>query len=173
MSGSLRDVCKEGTAYVIDAAGFFASTPLNLVGRSLTVPEVIAEVKDLRSRLALQYLLSAGKLIVVEPPKDEVRYVASLSKNLGEFERLSKTDISLLALVSLLKKVCKRVVVVTDDHSVQNVALRIGAEVHGIKVPELRRYRRYVYVCPVCGYTSSKPGTCPKCGFKLIKKRAR
>jgi len=27
------------------------------------------------------------------------------------------------------------------------------------------------YICPMDGYTSNKPGTCPRCGMNLVEKK--
>jgi len=175
-SASSKDACRKRgergpkVAYVVDAAGFFAGLQ-NLVGRAYTTPEVLSEVKDESSRRALELSLAAGKVSVIEPSKAELKQVAEVAKSLGELGRLSTTDLRVLGIAYSLIKNGFKVVVVSDDRSVQNVALKLGAKVMGVKRSSLRRPRKYVYVCPACGAVFNKPGICPKCGTAQLKRR--
>ncbi len=171
MSGSSKDACRAGKAYVIDAAGFFAGVQNKLYdGCVATVQEVVDEVKDRLSRRGLEEALAAERLILMEPSEKALRKVTEMADELGELGRLSDTDNKLLALALELINKGLEVVVVSDDRSVQNVALSIGAKVLGIKRMSLRRSRRYVYVCQACGYISRRPGICPKCGSSILKR---
>jgi len=169
MSGSSAGVCE--VAYVLDAAGFFAGLQLSALGKTYTVREVIDEVRDLSSRKNLELGLSAGKVVVEEPRPSSITYIKELAAKLGELGRLSEADIRLLALIRELRNVCREVIVVSDDRSVQNVSLALGVRVQGVKRGALSRARRYVYVCPSCGRVFDRPGTCPVCGVKLIRIR--
>lgn len=158
----MRRVC-----LVLDAAGFFAGYASTALGEVYAPPSVLAEVRDRRSRQITAYALSGGKVAVIEPERIDVEQVRRAAAATGDLGRLSPTDIDVLALArKLLREGC-RVVVVTDDRAVQNVAIHLGAEVMGVKRPPIRRARRFVYVCPACGYRSEKPGTCPVCGTEL------
>jgi len=176
MLSSLRDVCRDGKGkvYVVDAAGFFAGIQLRISnGIAVTAKSVLNEVKDLNSKKMLEYALEAGKVIVLEPLKDYKEHVIKTAKKLGEAGKLSKADIDILTLTyQALRSGCN-VVVVTDDKSVQNVALALGAKILGIKYRALKKPRRHVYVCPICGYVSNEPGLCPRCGVKLVRKVLR
>jgi len=172
-----RDACREKgkrnseVAYVVDAAGFFAGLQNVLMGKAYTTPEVLKEVKDESSRRALELGLAAGKVVITEPSEAELQQVARVAKSLGELGRLSTTDLRVLGITySLIRKGFK-VVVVSDDRSVQNVALRLGAEVMGVKRASLKKPRKYVYVCPACGAVFDKPGICPKCGVAQLRRR--
>ncbi|MCD6323804.1 MAG: NOB1 family endonuclease [Desulfurococcales archaeon] len=158
-------------AYVLDAAGFFAGIHLGVNGKVYAPPQVLREVKDAHSRRALELGLSGGKVVILNPSKGSVRNVSEISSKLGEFGRLSDTDIAVLALAKDLMNICKRVVVVSDDRSVQNVALRMGATVMGVKREPLKKPRRYLYICPYCGRVFKSPGVCPHCGVKLRRVR--
>ena len=174
MLNYLKDVCKDGKAYVLDAVGFFASIQTSLTGKVYTVPGIIDEVKDSESRKMLTFSISANKVIVVKPDRKYMSKVINAARSLGELGRLSETDIDLLTLLNqLLSSGCREVYLVSDDKSVQNVALALGAKVLGIKYRALRKPRKYVYECQVCGYVSDKPGTCPKCGLELVRKRVK
>ena len=168
MSGSSRDACSE--AYVLDAAGLFASLPLTLPRNSYTTSLVAAEVVDSESKKSLEYALASNKLVIVDPPKESIEKVKEIARHIGELGNLSEADISILALAHALLSKCRRVIVVTDDKSVQNVALYLGAEVYGIKRRTIRRPRLFSYVCPACGYEGTEAGTCPVCGHKLRRK---
>ena len=167
MLDSSRDACS--VAYVLDAAGLFASLPLSLPGNSYTTPLVVAEILDPESRKSLEYALASNKLIVMDPPKNSVNKVKEEARHLGELSNLSEADVSILALAHALLSKCRRVVVVTDDKSVQNVALHLGAEVYGIKRMTIRKPKLFTYVCPACGYKGMEAGTCPICGHTLRK----
>ncbi len=176
-SASSRDACrgkgKQGpeVAYVVDAAGFFAGLQNVLMGKAYTAPEVLSEVKDESSRRALELGLAAGKVIIAEPSEAELQRVIKVAESLGELGRLSTTDLRVLGIAYSLVRKGFKVVVVSDDRSVQNVALGLGAEVMGVKRASLRRPRRYVYVCPACGAVFDRPGTCPRCGAAQLKRR--
>ena len=165
MSGSSADVCK--FAYVLDAAGFFAGLELSLPGPVYTTENVLKEVKDRKSLKSLELAVSAGKVAIKSLSRESLTEVKEVAKNLGELERLSKTDLGLLALVKELLNICEKVIVVSDDRSVQNVSLALGAEVQGIKRKPLKGWRKYVYICPSCGRIYDKPGVCPYCGTPL------
>ncbi len=169
MSASSKDVCD--AAYVMDAAGFFAGLQLTILDKVYTVMDVLKEVKDRASRRALEMGISAGKIVLERYGREDVEAAKAAAERLGELGRLSETDIKILALTHALLKKCKEVIVLSDDRSVQNVALELGAKVVGIKRPELRSPRKYVYVCPSCGRVFDRPGKCPYCGVELKRKR--
>ncbi len=159
--------------YVLDAAGFFAGLENAIKGEVVTSEEVIREVKDLRSVTALNLAFAAGKVEVRRPSSKSVDHVKDVARSLGELGRLSNTDLKILAITYELLNEGREVIVVSDDRSVQNVSLELGATVMGIKRGVLRRPRKYVYVCPACGYVSQHPGVCPQCGSaELIRRRA-
>jgi len=130
-SGYSRDVCDE--AYVLDAAAFFAGYQLYLARNVYTVKEVIHEVRDSASLKNLQLALSAGRVRIIEPEATHRERVSQLAEELSILEKLSKTDLELLALTSKLLEECSRVVVISDDTAVRRVATRIGARTLTIK----------------------------------------
>jgi len=82
----------------------------------ITVPEVLAELKDFETRELAQAMVSEGRLRVQSPSRASVeaaRVKASL--------KLSKTDLLVLALALELRDE-----LVTDDYSLQASAKRLG-----------------------------------------------
>ncbi len=139
-SGSSSDVCDE--AYVLDAAAFFASYQLYLTKNVYTVKEVLQEVKDSESLKNLQLALSAGRVKILEPGETHRKRVSQLAEELNTLEKLSKTDLELLALASDLSEKCGRVVIISDDSAVRRVAARIGATTLTIKYWRTRTSRK-------------------------------
>ena len=66
-----------------------------------TVPEVLAEVRDARSRAALDAL--PFELAAREPPPAACRAVAAFARKTGDFRALSATDLKVLALTYALE----------------------------------------------------------------------
>ncbi|AAR39064.1 NEQ212 [Nanoarchaeum equitans Kin4-M] len=116
---------------------------------SVTVKEAIKEIQKFDKE-------KAYSLIALEPKKE---YIDLVKQNI-KGEKLSKTDIKLLALAKQLNAI-----LLTDDTDMQSVALRLGIKVKGYRItiekPKKKRYR-----CPNCGRFYNKP-YCPICGLRL------
>jgi len=113
------------------------------------VKEVIDELDPLNR-------WKASSIIVLKPKKKSIEKVKQFIKG----ERLSKTDLKLLALAYE-----KNAILLTDDTDLQSVALRLGLEVKGYRFNRSRPKKKR-YKCPNCGKYYSKP-FCPICGVKL------
>jgi UPF0271 protein len=126
-------------------------------GECSTVPGVVEELIDRRSKWRLEIFLEQG-LQVREPTVDSLAKVMEAERKTGEGGALSRTDRHLLAL-ALDLGAC----LVTDDFAIQNVA-------HELKIlttPLQQRramHRHYRYRCTGCGRFSEVSGECPICG---------
>ncbi|CAE6524653.1 unnamed protein product [Rhizoctonia solani] len=90
---------------VLDAGPLLSLTPLRgLASRYVTVPQVIAELKDPRAREYLERLeLSSGvKLEVLDPDVASLAKVTTFSKKTGDYSVLSAADLRILALTCSL-----------------------------------------------------------------------
>ncbi|CAE6379718.1 unnamed protein product [Rhizoctonia solani] len=86
---------------VLDAGPLLSLTPLRgLASRYVTIPHVIAELKDPRAREHLERLeLTSGvKLEVLTPDATSLAKVTAFSKKTGDYSVLSAADLGILAL---------------------------------------------------------------------------
>lgn len=170
----MRGSSREGNiriVFVHDAAGLFAGAPLNILGKHYTTPKVIEEVRDVHSKLLLEYALHSGKLEVLEPQTKYVKIAEDKAREIGEIIVLSDTDISVIALALELRDKGYKVVVVTDDYAVQNTTLHLNLEFMSIKTTGIKEMMKYQAYCPTChwkGLTSLK--SCPRCGSTLKRR---
>jgi len=88
-----------------------------------TTNEILDEIIDLRSRNLVQAGLSQGKIKVIEPKKDSIELIEKVVKELNISHKLSKADISILALAFELK-----FPLLTDDYHIQKVCLKLDLE---------------------------------------------
>ena len=135
----------------------------------------VEEVRDEENKTALLDAIENRVVTVIEPASDCVKEALNHAEESGELAKLSKTDVSVIALALCLKREGFNVVVLTDDYDVQNVLLRLNIGFKPLKSRGIREYRYYKVYCPVCGYVPGAPGetTCPVCGSKLVTVRAR
>ncbi|ASJ11026.1 hypothetical protein A3L12_06770 [Thermococcus sp. P6] len=156
------------TVYVIDAAMFIQGVDVE----GFTTPKVVEEVKDPESRLLLEGLMNAGKVIVRVPSRESVRMVEEAARRTGELEELSEADLEVLALAYELGAV-----LLTDDYNLQNVAKTLGITFKTLK-RGIKRVIRWNYVCTGCGKRFEKmppEGVCPDCGspVRLIPRKRK
>ncbi|HID80585.1 MAG TPA: NOB1 family endonuclease [Ignisphaera sp.] len=129
---------------VLDTAAFLAGLQLHIYGhRLVTVPRVIEEVKDEASVRGLEMALTVNRVEVVEPKKEYREQARSIAKDVGSLTKLSETDLDVLALALQLRDVGCRVVVVTDDYSLQNTVALIGIEFQPVKSTGIKRPRLF------------------------------
>jgi UPF0271 protein len=160
--------------YVLDTTAILATQLEPGRAELVTVQEVVDEV--VYGGLAperLSMALSRKVLKLRKPSKQSVEEVSLKARERGELGRLSKTDILLLAAAVEEKKEGCDVVVVSDDYSVQNMALYLGLQVLGVARQPIKEVREYVFRCSVCGKTHTRPAArCPDCGGVLERVRA-
>ncbi|MCS6785137.1 MAG: NOB1 family endonuclease [Candidatus Caldarchaeum sp.] len=141
----------------------------------VTVQEVVDEV--LYGGLAPQRIstaLSTQAIKLKRPSKSSLEKVRQTARETGDLPRLSKADLNLLAAAYDELVGGRDVVVVSDDYSLQNTALRLGLKVMGVGRNVVREVREWIYRCLVCGITYSTPLTrCVVCGGetdRVVKK---
>ncbi len=112
--------------YVLDTSAVIKGFVPPENSRCYTVPEVISEVRDDISRARL----SSYNIMILEPNDWAVNRVKRMAKVTGDLDKLSKTDIKVLALaVSLRNRLSNEVYVVTTDYAMQNVAKNLGIDI--------------------------------------------
>jgi len=125
-----------------------------------TVQEVVEELKDKISSIKLLSL----NLKVVEPSLASIKKVEKVAYETGDLEKLSKADLKLLALAKE-----KKLIIISDDRNIQNVAEKIGIEYFSVfskKITQLIKWRKF---CKSCKKFYKEGEYCNICGNKLIR----
>lgn len=154
------------TVHVIDTSTIFMRKAY--YENMITIPEVVDEIKDENS----QFYFSLLNLRVEEASEGSVEKVIKVAKRTGDIYRLSNTDIRLIAKALDLKERGEDVVLVTDDYSIQNVAISLGIKVDNIVQPKISKLFRWIKICRGCGRTVEED-VCPICGSEVVVKKVR
>lgn len=144
---------------MLDTSGLIYLNDFRIFEEIFTVPEVIDEIKDKFTSLKLSSL----KIKVVKPLEKEVKEIKEIAKETGDLEKLSETDLKVLALAKE-----KNLTIISDDRNIQNVAEKLKIKyvsVFSKKITKLIVWRKYCKNCKKFfeGYK------CPICGGQLIK----
>jgi UPF0271 protein len=144
---------------VLDTSAIIYLQDFRKFGEIFTTDSVIREVKN---RTAVMKL-SALNIKVMEPGKKSLNEVKKIAGKTGDLEKLSSTDLEVLALAKELNAT-----IVSDDYNVQNVAKKIGIKfisVFSRGIKQLFVWKKY---CPSCGkYSKDELKECPVCGARL------
>ncbi len=141
----------------------------------ITTPFAFDELRDLRSRNLAENALQNGLLKIREPSAESIKLVEKKVAEKG-FSRLSKTDISLLALGLDLKAGKKKFRLITDDYSIQNFCKLLKIPFESVIRGRIKETISFTPFCPACGKMvkkGQKARNCPVCGSSLIKARAK
>ena len=146
---------------VLDTSAFIYLNDFSKFEEILTVPEVLEEAKDRVSILKI----SATKIKLKEPNLNSIMDVTKAAKETGDLDRLSSTDIKILALAKSTGSI-----IITDDYSIQNVAEKIKIPYLSIfnkKISKLIIWKKF---CRNCRKEySDKEKVCKICGTKLTR----
>ncbi|WP_048163000.1 NOB1 family endonuclease [Thermogladius calderae] len=132
----------------------------------------VGEVKDQENREALLKAVDLGLVKVVEPGSEYLRKATDAARIVGELSKVSEADLSVIALALKLSQET-RVVVLTDDYSVQNVLYQLGIGFKPVRTSGIKSAFKYREYCPTCGYVPGRPGekVCPVCGSPIVRVR--
>jgi UPF0271 protein len=151
---------------VLDASAFYAGIPFGSQIDSYTTPQVYDEIRHIKKNHdVLGILLETKRLTMIEPEKEYTDVVIKMSKTTGDFNHLSKEDISSIALCLQLNGE-----LITDDFTVSNVAQNLGLKVSPIMTMGIKDVGNWIHYCPGCHKNFSKSKECPLCGNQLRKK---
>ena len=151
---------------VLDASAFYAGIPFGSQIDSYTTPQVYDEIRHIKKNHdALGILLETKRLTMIQPEKEYTDVVIKMSKTTGDFNQLSKEDISSIALCLQLNGE-----LITDDFAVSNVAQSLGLKVSPIMTMGIKDVGNWIHYCPGCHKNFLKHKECPICGNQLRKK---
>ena len=146
---------------VLDASAIIYLNDFRMFDEIFTVSDVVDEVKDKINVLKL----SGIKLKVIDPKESSVKEVKEISKETGDLEKLSKTDIKILALAKE-----NSLDIVSDDYNVQNVAEKIHINYISLFSKKITKLIRWVMYCENCNKFFENETICVKCGNRLVRK---
>jgi len=161
--------------YVLDSSGIIGG----FISRKLpnfTNSQVIMEIKDLKSQIALQSAIENGLITIKEPDSQDIKEVEKVIKESGDVLRLSDVDKQVLALAISLKRDNMVPTVVTDDYSIQNVLKIMGISYRSVLTKGIEDVVGWVKFCKGCKkrYPSDySQKECEICGSPISRKRIK
>ena len=163
----------DNAVVILDTSAFISGFNPNLYGSTVfTTNDVIDEIQDTFQKELMKSAIFHGTIVVESPSKESLESVAFLIRKLGEADRLSDTDKSIIALALDKKKEHYNVVVYTNDYSIMNVLRKLNIKFKTIGVSKIKNVLVWKKFCPSCKkiIPSSYPNEyCPICGTKLKK----
>ena len=161
--------------YILDASAFingFKPTSKN----NFTVPEITAEIKDFKSRLAYDSAVDDGILTVQDVSGKYLDKTDEIISKSGDVLRLSIPDKKIIALAVMLKDEGKPVKVISDDYTIQNTLKIMDIAYDGIITEGIREIYNWKKVSQGCKkeFEEDYPfDDCDVCGSKVYKKRIK
>ena len=151
---------------IFDASAFYAGIPFASSEKSFTTPDVFDEIKHIKNdHKAIEMILETKRLEIVVPESKYVKKVLLMAKETGDFQNLSRVDISVIALCLQL---CGELV--SDDFAVANLAKMLDLKVVPVMTNGIARIGNWIYFCSGCEKTFSNISKCPLCGNRLSRK---
>ncbi len=153
---------------ILDATSFYAGIPFSSQDVCYTTPQVFEEVKYIKKNQdAIPALIESNRLKIVEPEQKFTQEVLRKAEETGDYQRLSKEDVSVIALCLQLGGE-----LITDDFAVSNVAKHMRLKVLPIMTKGAEK-KEWFYFCAGCNASFSKVSVCPICGNRLVRRSSK
>lgn len=151
---------------ILDASAFYAGVPFRSASDCYTTSLVYDEIKHIKKNDGtMDTLLETNRLKIMDAGEESKSKAIKASKETGDYQQLSKQDISIIALCLELNGE-----IITDDFAITNVARNLGLKVSSIMTEGIRDVGRWVHYCPGCRTDHTKGKECPMCGTPLKRK---
>jgi UPF0271 protein len=151
---------------ILDASAFYAGIPFGSSNDCYTTSMVFDEIKHIKkNHEVLETLLETNRLKIRDPDQKAINLAIAASKNTGDYQQLSKQDLSIIALCIELEGQ-----IITDDFSISNVAKNLGLKISPIMTQGIKDVGKWVHYCPGCRSNHKNGKECPMCGTPLKKK---
>ena len=170
---TLDNINTHKKALVLDSTAFYAGIPYKGNSAYYTTPQVISEVSHNRAlKMAISAFMESGRLIVTEPANNIIEEVELMANKSGDVMKLSKTDISIVALSVQLNRDMKDVTIISDDYSIQNIVNFFGLKFSCVMTRGISKTIKWSIYCSGCGkvFHKSNVNVCDVCGTKLKRK---
>jgi UPF0271 protein len=158
---------KKSKIFVIDTSAVLSGKPINIDTAQITTTSGVS--KELkpggRDYRAFQFLKEKG-LTIGSPSKQSLTLVDNAAVETGDKDRLSNADKEILALaLDINKNKDKEAIVLTDDYSIQNLAIFLNIKYENISQSGITKKFKWIYQCRGCGKKFKENiKTCPICG---------
>ncbi len=151
---------------ILDASAFYAGIPFGSSSECYTTSLVFDEIKHIKKNHGvLETLLETNRLKIRDPDKESTEIAIKASKNTGDYQQLSKQDVSIIALCIELDGQ-----IITDDFAISNVAKNSGLNVSPVMTSGIKDVGKWVHYCPGCRSNHKSGKECPSCGTPLKRK---
>ncbi len=151
---------------ILDASAFYAGVPFGSVDDCYTTSLVYDEIKHIKKNQdALGTLLETNRLKIREPDKESTIAAVKAARDTGDYQQLSKQDVSIIALCIELNGE-----IISDDFAISNVARNLGLKISPIMTQGISDVGKWVHYCPGCRTNHPSGNECPMCGTSLKRK---
>lgn len=151
---------------VLDASAFYAGVPFRSHGQCYTTPLVYDEIRHIKkSHDALGVLLETNRLKIMEPDEESAEMAKGAAKETGDFQQMSKQDISVVALALHMEGE-----IITDDYAIANVAGNLGILTSPVMTSGIRDVGKWMHYCPGCKTNQKTGNQCNVCGTPLKRR---
>ncbi len=131
-----------------------------------TTSLIFDEIKHIKKNHdAIGTLMETKRLKISDPDAEFVDKVKAASKKTGDFNQLSKQDISVIALCLQMNGE-----IITDDFAISNVAKNLNLKVSPLMTSGINDVGNWIHYCPGCKKNFESGSECPLCGTQLKRK---
>jgi len=151
---------------ILDASAFYAGIPFGSSNDCYTTSMVFDEIKHIKkNHQVLETLLETNRLKIRDPDQKSINLAIAASKITGDYQQLSKQDLTIIALCIELEGQ-----IITDDFSISNVAKNLGLKISPVMTQGITDIGKWIHYCPGCRSNHKNGKECPMCGTYLKKK---
>jgi len=151
---------------ILDASAFYAGVPFGSDNDCYTTSLVYDEIKHIKKNQdILGTLLETNRLKIREPDKESIMTAIKAARNTGDYQQLSKQDVSIIALCIELNGE-----IISDDFAISNVAKNLDLKISPIMTQGIVDVGRWIHYCPGCRTDHASGSECPMCGTLLKRK---